>query len=224
MKKKEKKPQPVARGQLTREHIVTSALRVLDEEGFDGVTMRRLADELGVKAASLYNHVRDKDELLALMADSISAELPTFDHTKPWREQAEGLAKGIRRVLKKHRDGARVMAATPPVGPNRLRAIEQLLDAITKAGFPRSTIPDIAFLTSSFIIGFVLDETMGQPSDGASARRRQQDARRWMKSLPAAEFPNLVSLADELVGSEADRRFELGIRALLDGFDRLRAT
>jgi TetR/AcrR family tetracycline transcriptional repressor len=209
---------------ITREHIVASALRVLDEEGFDGVTMRRLADELGIKAASLYNHVRDKDELLGLMADAISAELPTFDHAKPWREQAEEMAKAIRRVLKKHRDGARVMAATPPAGPNRLRAIEQLLEALTKAGFPRSTVPDVAFLMSSFIIGFVLDETMGQPGDAASARRRQKEALRWMKSLPPAEFPHLVSLAGELVGSQADRRFELGIRALLDGFDRLRSV
>lgn len=79
--------------------------------------MRRLAEKLGIKAASLYNHVKDKDELLALMANAICAEIPDLDHSKPWREQAERMALQVRTVLMAHRDGARVLAATLPVGP-----------------------------------------------------------------------------------------------------------
>src|SRR5579875_3593997 len=81
-----------ARGQgthagLDREHVVRVALDLLDEVGLDELTMRRLADRLGVTAASLYWHVRDKDELLALLADAISAQMPEPSLSPPWREE-----------------------------------------------------------------------------------------------------------------------------------------
>src|SRR5499427_9941909 len=90
-------PKP-SRPQVTRERIVQGALEVLNKEGFDGLTMRRLAERLGIKAASLYNHVTDKDQLLALMADAICAEIPDLDHAKPWRRQLETMARQVRRA------------------------------------------------------------------------------------------------------------------------------
>jgi TetR/AcrR family tetracycline transcriptional repressor len=211
-------PEP-ARPQVTRERIVQVALEVLNEEGFDGLTMRRLAERLGIKAASLYNHVTDKDQLLALMADAICAEIPDLDATKPWREQAETMARRVRRVLMAHRDGARVLAATPPVGPHRVRLIEQLLGAVQSAGFLPAVVADACFVMNSFVVGFVLDETLGDPSDAAAAKRRREEGRRWFKSLPKDAYPTIIALADELIDSRADRRFELGLRALLDGFE-----
>lgn len=207
------------RRQLTREELVRKALEVLDEEGFDGLTMRRLAERLGIKAASLYNHVSDKDELLALMADAICAEIPDLDHSRPWREQVETMAVQVRRVLMAHRDGARVLAATPPVGPHRIRLIEQALHALASAGFSPAKTADASFVMNSYVVGFVLDETLGSPRDAAAARRMREEGRRWFKSLPKQQYPTLVALADELVDAPADRRFELGLRALLDGFE-----
>jgi TetR/AcrR family tetracycline transcriptional repressor len=192
---------------------------VLHEEGFDGLTMRRLADRLGIKAASLYNHVSDKDELLALMADAICAEIPDLDHAKPWREQAEAMALRVRRVLMAHRDGARVLAATPPVGPNRLRLIEQLLHAMVSAGLTPARVADASFVMNSYVVGFVLDETFGHQRDKVLAQRMREEGRRWFKSLPKDQYPTLVALADALVDAPADRRFRLGLRALLDGLE-----
>ena len=203
--------------QVTRDGVVRRALEVLDEDGFDGLTMRRLAEKLGIKAASLYNHVKDKDELLALMANAICAEIPDLDHTRPWREQAERMALQVRTVLMAHRDGARVLAATPPVGPHRLRLIEQLLHALVGAGLSRARVVDAAFVMNSYVVGFVLDETAGYPADSASAKRMREEGRRWFKSLPRQQYPTLVAFADELVDAPADRRFKLGLRALLDG-------
>ena len=160
--------------QVTRDGVVRRALELLNEDGFDGLTMRRLAEKLGIKAASLYNHVKDKDELLALMANAICAEIPDLDHTRPWREQAERMALQVRTVLMAHRDGARVLAATPPVGPHRLRLIEQLLHALVGAGLSRARVVDAAFVMNSYVVGFVLDETLGYPADTASA---ETDAR-----------------------------------------------
>src|SRR6516164_3305006 len=133
-----------ARPQVTRERIVQGALDVLEEQGYDGLTMRALADRLGIKAASLYNHINDKDELLALMADAICAGIPDLDRLRPWREQAETMARQVRRALMAHRDGARVLAATPPVSPHRIRLIEQVLHALVLAGFSPQRTTDAA--------------------------------------------------------------------------------
>jgi TetR/AcrR family transcriptional regulator, tetracycline repressor protein len=208
-----------ARRQVTREGIVQAALTVLDEEGFDGLTMRRLAERLGIRAASLYNHVKNKDELLALAADAICAGIPDLDRAKPWRRQMETMAREVRRALMAHRDGARVLAATPPAGPNRLRLIEQLLDALKSAGFASTMVADVAFVMNSYVVGFVLDETLGEPRDAALAKRWREEGRRWFKSLPETTYPTLIALADDLIDSPAERRFDLGMRALLDGFE-----
>ena len=161
----------------------------------------------------------DKRELLALMADAICAAIPDLDHSKPWREQAETMALQVRRVLMAHRDGARVLAATPPVGPHRLRLNEQVLRALVSAGFSPEKTADASFVMNSHVVGFVLDETLGSPRDTGSAKRMREEVRRWFKSLPKERYPTLVSLADELIDAPADRRFALGIRALLDGLE-----
>lgn len=129
------------------------------------------------------------------------------------------MAQQVRRVLMAHRDGARVLAATPPVGPHRLRLIEQILHALVSGGLSPTKIADASFVLNSYVVGFVLDETLGQPTDAALAKRLREQARRWFKSLPKQQYPTLVALADELIDAPADRRFELGLRALLDGFE-----
>jgi TetR/AcrR family transcriptional regulator, tetracycline repressor protein len=212
-------PEPRER-RLDPEQVVRAGLELLDAEGFDGLTMRRLAERLGVQAASLYNHVADKGELLARMADAICAEIPDLDPARSWREQAETLARHTRRALMRYRDGARVMAATPPLGPQRLRLIEQGLRAGVAAGLPGPNIADAAFVLNSYIVGFVLDEAGGEPRDPAAARRQREAGRQFMQSLPKEQFPTLVALADALMNSPSERRFELGLAALLDGLEQ----
>jgi TetR/AcrR family transcriptional regulator, tetracycline repressor protein len=120
---------------------VREVLGLLDEVGFEALTMRRLAERLGVRAASLYNHVGDKLELVALLGDAVCAEVRQPDAGADWRAQLEALATDYRRVLLAHRDAARVVQATPPVGPNRLRLVERTLamlrDACTTSSWPR---------------------------------------------------------------------------------------
>src|SRR5437867_13029130 len=81
---------------LDQERVVRTALALLDEVGLDGLTMRRLADELGVQAASLYWHLRDKEELLDLLADAICEEMPTPRREGSWREQLTAFALDYR--------------------------------------------------------------------------------------------------------------------------------
>ena len=112
------------RRQLDQAQVVHAALELLDQVGLDELTMRRLASQLGVKAASLYRHVKDKEELLALLGDEISGEIPLVSPSGSWREQLTAMAWNVRRGLLAHRDAARVLASTPPFGPRRLKHIE----------------------------------------------------------------------------------------------------
>src|SRR5215472_513793 len=105
------------RSPLDRERLVRVALELLDEVGLDELSMRRLAERLGVTAAALYWYVRDKHELLGLLADAISAEMPLPNPSGDWRAEIETLARGARRVAKIHRDAARILVATLPTGP-----------------------------------------------------------------------------------------------------------
>ena len=207
-----------ARPVVTRERLVREALALLDEVGFDGLTMRRLAERLGVRAASLYNHIGDKVELLALLGDAVCAEVREPDPGADWRAQLEALAADYRRVLLAHRDAARVLQVTPPVGPNRLRLVERTLAILRAAGFADALVADAATVFNVYVLGFVLDETQARPSDLPEAAVAQFE--RWFRSLPAERYPTIASLSELLLDADTDRRFALGLAALLDGFAR----
>src|SRR6266498_3964925 len=110
-------PHAVPRVPLTREAIVDAALRVLDREGLEALSMRRVGEELGTGAASLYWHVRNKEELLQLVFERVTEEvvLPEADPSR-WQEQLKDLARESRRVMKRHRDIARLSLGRIPAG------------------------------------------------------------------------------------------------------------
>ena len=199
-------------------------MALLDDRGFEGLTMRALAERMDMKAASLYNHVRDKDELLVLVADAICAEVPKSQPARAWRGQLEHLGAAVRRTILAHRDAARVLAATPPVGPNRLRLIEDVLAAFLRAGLSPADVADAAIAFNAYVVGFVLDETTGRPTTARELKRSRDDMRRWFKTLPQDAYPTVVALADVLIDAPPDRPFALGLGALLDGIERRAET
>jgi len=97
---------------LDQEQVVRAALTLLDEVGLDDLTMRRLAERLGVKAAALYRHVRNKDELLSLLGDEISGEIPLPAPTGKWQDRLTEMAWNVRRGLLAHRVAASTRAAS----------------------------------------------------------------------------------------------------------------
>ena len=211
------------RRQLDQAQVVRAALDLLDEVGLDELTMRRLAERLGVKAASLYRHVRDKEELLVLLADEISAEIPFVSAKASWREQLSVMAWNVRRGLLAHRDAARVLALTPPFGPRRLKHIEEVLRILRSAGLSAADAARVAYLTNNFLTEFVADETRFASfaaAPGASRKKLFAQARKHFQSLPREEYPNLVELAGELAKDDQDALFQFGLdvwlRAIAD--------
>ncbi|HKA13077.1 MAG TPA: TetR/AcrR family transcriptional regulator C-terminal domain-containing protein [Candidatus Dormibacteraeota bacterium] len=148
-----------------RERLVSAALEVLDEAGLEGLTMRSLAERLGMRAASLYWHIRDKDQLLGLLAEAIVAEVPEPASDLPWRAQLEAFATDYRDVLRSHRDGARVVMAAQPAAP---RLYEGLVRSMLAAGFNGEVAVDAChLLAGTYVPAAVAEESgLGVPQDG----------------------------------------------------------
>ena len=211
---------PSRRRPLDREQIARAALALLDEVGLDGLTMRRLAERLGVRAASLYRHVRHKDELLILLADEVSREIPLVEPSGSWREQLVAMAHQVRRGLCAHRDGARLLASTAPVGPHRLRHIEQVLRALKSAGLSDADAARTAYHLNNFVTEFAADEgrfAAAAAAMGVSRRKMLSGARKQFQALPPEEFPTLVALAVPLTEDDPDALFQFGVELLLRG-------
>lgn len=206
---------------LTRERILAAALALLDEVGLDGLTMRRLAERLEVQAGALYRHVRDKDELLDLLAEAICADQPEPDPALPWREQLHRLAANQVRMLRSRRDAARIVAGTPPTGPERLRLIDATLRALLLGGFSEGAAMQAAALLNSYVTGLVLEEDLG-PAGAAGGQTEAPAANVWFAAIATGRYPSLGRTVAGLRDPAAfgpEQRFSFGLNVLLAGLE-----
>jgi len=209
---------------LDRGQVVRAVLALMDEVGLDGLTMRRLADRLGIKAASLYRHVRDKQELLVLVADEIGGEIPVVENGRPWQDMLIDLAQRYRRGLLAHRDAARLLANTSPAGPRRLHAIDSLLGLLQSAGLGARDAARAAYHLNNFVTEFVADEVRFSTAAerlGTSRENMLGEARRHFRTLPPGEYPSLTKLADYVAEDDADGLFQFGLDLWIRGLERL---
>ena len=212
---------------ISRDAIVEAALRLLDRDGLDALSMRRVADELGTGAASLYWHVGSKDGLLDLVFDEVIGEqqIPDPD-PKRWKEQLKEVARAQRAASIRHPYIVRISIGRIPMGPNALRYSERVLAILRAGGVPPRLAVHGQQLLISAVNGFTLDETgVGDPGDGpAPGQAGRPDAadlaRDYLASLPVARFPHLVELADEYTVADAGERFELLLDIFVDGLAR----
>jgi TetR/AcrR family transcriptional regulator, tetracycline repressor protein len=205
---------------LDQSKIVAAALDLLDKDGFDGLTMRSLAKKLGIKAASLYWHVHSKQDLLSLLADEICAPMRKPDGTLHWRKQLEILGNEYRRILLAHRDAARVLSSSgTPSGPNRLRLTEMVLSILLDAGFAPQDAVSAGFLLNDYVTMFVSVETQSVNSVAERVFEGPHGVQNWIEALPVNEYPSVVALADHLIKSDSDERFQFGIEILQNGLE-----
>jgi AcrR family transcriptional regulator len=206
---------------LTRDAIVEAALVLLEREGLQGVSMRRLAQELGAGAASLYWHVGDKEELLSLMLDRIvgEVELPEPDPAN-WQEQVKELLRATRRLMQRRRGAAELSMGRIPAGPHSLPVLERNLAVLAAAALPARVIAYAADMFALYVGGFAFEESLRVPALGDQATSPEQLAEYW-RSLPPDAFPTLVALAGDLTAGDADERFEFAIELLVRGLEAM---
>lgn len=205
---------------LTRDQIVEAALRIVDAEGLDALSMRRLGTELGVGATSVYWHVRNKDQLLGLVTDRIIGEIVAESpRVEGWREQLTEIARTFRTVFARHRNVAAIMAEQVTVGANTLSAVEEIVGILRAAGFegPRLVLAYVTVF--NWASAFVVFEARQSPPAGVSVEEMQVAFADALRRLPPDRFPNLLSTVDDTARIGGDDQFEYGLARLLDGIE-----
>jgi AcrR family transcriptional regulator len=209
---------------LSKEAVVDAGMRVLDAEGFDALSMRRVAAELGTGPASLYAHVANKDELLDLMIDRVAGEY-TFPEPDParWQEQLKEMARSQRRIFQSHPGIARAILGRIPLGPNGLDAMEGFLSIVRAGDLPDRAAAWAGDIFAAFITANVFEEELHtQADDGIESEEQLEEwlaqLRQYISTLPKERFPNLTEVAEPMFESGGpDGRFEFGLDLLVRG-------
>jgi AcrR family transcriptional regulator len=203
-----------ARSPLSRERIAQVGLELLEHEGLEALSMRRLADELGVGTMTLYGYVDGKEDLLDAVIDHGAAEFGLPPARGSWREQLSELAHALHRVLVARPHLARLRLTRPIVTPGAFRFTERGMQALGEAGFDRAEAAQAFRCLFVWVFG----------SASFNAETRAEDARRESRAaiarLPPGEYPAVTAAIDELPATlSGEEQFAYGLERLLDGFE-----
>jgi AcrR family transcriptional regulator len=205
---------------LSQDLIVDTALRVIKETGLDGLSMRRVAQELDTGPASLYAHVSNKDELLELMLDRIAGEIamPEPDPER-WQEQIKEVARDARRVWISYGDISQVSLANIPTGPNQLALAEGHLAIMRAGGVPDHVAAWFVDRLALYIDADAFEGSIiaARIREGWDPQHYFDQIRGYFAGLPAERYPNIVSMVDTLMAGGDDERFEFGLDLLVRG-------
>lgn len=155
---KKKKPSENKMNRIDQSLIVHTALDLIQEEGIDKLTMRRLALKLNIKGASLYWHIQDKNELMSLVAEEICKRIQFPDEQLPWEEQLLEFSKRCRNTYLHIRNSVNVLVETPPTTPYRLHLIDKINRLFELAGFRKEDVFSAGWMLNNYICSFILDE------------------------------------------------------------------
>ena len=195
---------------LSRPAIFQAALRLIDEEGAEALTMRRLGAEMGVEAMSLYRHVSSKEALLDGIGGQMLAELELGADDGDWTVTAQRLMADIRAVARAHPAAFALVGMRALNTVEAMRPVEKMLAALRAGGFPPDRAVAAFRLLSGYLRGFTLSEIAGLTL--TSGRQALAD-----EELPADEFPTIHSLAGELGHDPTDGDFNAGIQTIIAG-------
>jgi AcrR family transcriptional regulator len=216
-------PDPERRAQLTREQVVTAAVELADRDGIESISMRRLAQELGVEAMSLYTHVRSKDDLLDGMVDAVISMIPVDADADPtnWRTSLRRMALGARAVMARHPWAPRTVETRAAPGPAGLAYANAVLGILREGGFSIAQTHHALHILGSRVLGFAQAIFDDSPGTGQEAAASLPDE--FAATFPyAAEMALAVSHEGALGRCDDDGEFEFALDFILDGLHRLR--
>jgi AcrR family transcriptional regulator len=203
---------------LTRERVVEAALRVMDQEGLEAVSMRRVAREVGVEAMSLYHHVEDKEDLLDGICEHVMAGFEFPDPVEDWAENCRRGARAWRRLLQAHPAVMRLFAEQR--GPVRtvdsMRPMEFALRLLRGAGLSDRDTAQAFHAFGGYIQGFVMME-LGSIAGGSDEAHLKAHAD-LVSALPD-EFEALVAVSPYFAECDPDEQFEFGLDLLIRGLE-----
>lgn len=197
--------------------IVDAAIGVIDAEGLEALTMRRLGRELKVDPTAMYRHFRNKDELQLAICDRLLGDmLASLEPHASWRDTLRDMAWKAWRTYHRHPHLAHLLSLSPEVLDQHERLSEIALSALTDAGVSDADAALSYHLLVGYTAGFASASAQSTGGDVPAAWRRSYAL------LPVAEFPNCVRLAPVLF-PDPEEQFRFGVELLLDGIERLAA-
>ena len=208
------------RGSLTREEIIKEALALLEQEGPGALSMRRLADRLGVTPNALYTYVRGKADLIDGLIDQVYAGLTLeLDRSGDWAQQLTTLSQQIRAHLLAHPAVVPYALQQPGLGPHSLRLGEAIYNVLRPAGFSDQAVVGTVYALLTYILGFVALEIPRASTDPENSDEFVRRMWAFFAALPPGEFPHTVQLAAQLARISTDDQFQFGIRTFLAGLN-----
>ncbi len=196
---------------LRKTNVVDGALALLDTEGLDGLTMRKLGGALNVQAGALYRHFPSKEALLDAMAEKLLEGVADPLPEGPWAEQLTVLAQRFRAALLAHRDGARVVAGTFVNEPNTNAAGSVAVDVLCAAGIPVHKAGWIAFAAMYYVLGHTIEEQ--------AQRELARQGHDWQTRVArTTQYDSLYTQAlSSVIAADPSERFAYGLQLLIDG-------
>ena len=219
-------PTTEPRTPLSRERVLETAVRLADLHGIEWLSMRKLADELGVAAMSLYYHVPNKERLIDGMIDMVFGEIEPPSLELDWKTAMRRRAVSTRAALNRHRWAVGRMEGRTSHGPANLRLHDAVLGCLRAAGFSIEMTVHAYSVQDAYVYGFALQETdmsSETPGDFAAEAERQMDEYEDV----LADYPHLVEVVGGHVaksGYDYATEFLFGLDLILDGLDKLRGT
>ncbi|MCU1638306.1 MAG: AcrR family transcriptional regulator [Microbacteriaceae bacterium] len=210
------------RTRLDRDRVLRSAISLADTGGIEALTMRRLGEELGVEAMSIYNHVANKDDLLHGMIDAVFGEIDLPSPGDHWKTAMRKRALSFREALSRHPWATTLKDSGTNPGPATLRHHDRVIGTLRNSGFSIPLAAHAFSAIDSYIYGFAMQEkTLPFHTEEETAAMAQI----LLAQLPAKEYPYLVELTAKHVlqpGYSYGDEFPLGLDLILDGLERAR--
>jgi AcrR family transcriptional regulator len=209
---------------LSRERVLRAAIDLADNGGVAALSMRKLGQQLGVEAMSLYNHVANKDDLLDGMVDIVFSEIGLPPRGADWKSAMRQRALAARAVLTHHPWAIGLLESRRRPGPATLRHHDAVLGCLREAGFSIALAAHAYAVLDSYIYGFALQQASLPFTTSAEAAAV---AERILKQFPAEAYPHLAEMTVQHVlrpGYDFADEFAFGLDLILDGLERLRDT
>ena len=209
-----RRPRRSARLPLDRRQIVDAALAIIDRDGVAALSVRRLADALGVTPMSLYWHVRDKDELLELVGHEVLAEIDMPIVRGDWRDRLRDVHRAMFRGFLRHPNTADILIGRARYGPAGIALFERILSILLDAGLT----PEAAFDAYQSLYLFTLG-SMATSTRSLEFREAQREGVEYLGSLPADRFPAIRAVVPVIGRRSIDEQFEVGLDVQVAGIE-----
>ena len=205
---------------LSRDKIVNEAISIADKEGMSSLSMRKLADNLGVEAMSLYHHIHNKEELISEMVDAVVPSIPPLSECAEWKDAMRKRADAMKDTLITHPWAAHEFVAGFNIRPNMLKYVDTTIGYLLSAGFTYK-LADYAWNTiDSYIYGFNMQSQNFplKPSEFKAA------AKEFLPTIPKDTHPYMHGMSLSIINGTHDgmQDFHFGLNLILESLDQVR--